>query len=174
MSKANLLLAAAVLATAGAAQPSMAQPPMPMRTRDFVQTAAASDHYEILAGQVAVVESQNPQVRAFAQQMIQDHTRISQALRQATTASGMPPPPISLSDDGQKFLAQLQSLKGPDFDRAYVRQQVLAHQQALVVEQGYAAGGSDPNVRQAAQSAVPVIQHHLQTAQQMRSIIGGS
>ena len=48
-----------------------------------------------------------------------------------------------------------------------MRQQVLAHVSALVVEQGYAAGGSDPNLRQAAQSAVPVIQRHLQMARQL-------
>ena len=100
--------------------------------------------------------------------MIQDHTSTTQALRQATLESGMPPPPMGLSDDGAKFLAQLQSLSGPEFDKSYGRQQVLAHQEALVVEQDYAAGGADPNIRRAAQSATPLIQHHLEMARQLQ------
>ena len=141
---------------------------MAMPARDFVQAAQASDQYEIDAGRVAIIQSQDPRVRAFARQMIRDHTKTSHALRQAALASGMTPPPMALSDDGEKFLSQLQSLKGPDFDKAYGTQQILAHQSALVVEQGYAATGSDANVKRAAQSAVPIIQQHLSMAQQMQ------
>ena len=115
-----------------------AQPTVPMPTKDFVQAAAASDQYEILAAQVALTQSQNPHLRAFAQQMIVDHSRTSQALAQAALASGLPPPPKALNDDGAKNLAQLQSLSSAAFDKAYVRQQVLADHSALVVEQDYA------------------------------------
>ena len=168
MLKANLLLAAAAVVIGGEAQAAAAQPaPRPMPTKDFVQAAAQSDQYEILAGRVAVVESHDPRIRAFAQDMIQDHTKTSQALEQAAMASGLSPPPPGLSDDGSKFLNQLQSLRGLEFDKAYMTQQVLAHTQALVVEQSYVTGGSDPNIQQVARSAVPIIQHHLEIAGQI-------
>ena len=73
-----------------------------------------------------------------------------------------------MSGDGAKLLSQLQSLRGADFDKAYARQQVLSHESALVVEQDYATSGSDPGVRRAAQSAVPIIQRHLQMAQALQ------
>ena len=167
MSNPKLVLTAVAAAVVAGTQPSRAQPPTPMPTQDFVKSAAASDQYEILAARVANIEAQDPNIRAFAKRMVQDHTKTSQALRQATTASGTLPPPMGLSDDGQKLLAQLQSLTGPDFDKAYGRQQVLAHTQALVVEQRYAANGADANIRRAAQSAVPIIQRHLEMARQL-------
>ena len=161
MSKAALLSAAA-------------QTPPSTRTRDFAQAAASSDLFEIREGQVATAQSQDPQVRAFAQEMIEAHTHTSQALMAAVAASGLTPPSMALSADQAAMLGALQSQKGPDFDRTYIRQQALAHQQALVVTQAYANGGPDANVRQVAQSKVPVIQRHLQMALQMKAASGGS
>jgi putative membrane protein len=178
MMKARGLMTGVLLATllgggVAAAQPK--KPPAPeMKTKDFLNAAGESDQYEIQAGRTAAAESQDAGVRAFAQQMVDDHSRTSQALMQAASASGLPPPSKVLGGDQQKMLNALQSLKGRDFDKAYVTQQVMAHTSALVTEQGYAASGPDPNVRKAAQDAVPLIQHHLQMAQQMKAQMGGS
>ncbi len=170
----RVLFVALGILTVASAQPSRAQPAGPMSAHDFAQAAAESDQYEIEAAEVAAINSQDTSVKAFARQMIQDHSQTRQSVQQAATASGMAPPPMALSDSGQKMLAELQGLQGPEFDKAYVRQQVLAHHQALVVEQGYAANGSDPSLRQAAQSAVPMIQQHLDTAQRMQRSTSGS
>lgn len=106
--------------------------------------------------------------------MIKDHTRTSQEMRQAAQASGLPPPPLAMGSDQAQLLSGLQSQRGVDFDRTYVKQQVLAHQVALVVVQSYANAGSDPNLRRAAQSGVPMIQHHLEMAQRLRAALSGS
>ena len=95
--------------------------------------AAQSDQYEIQAAEDALGQSQNPQVRAFAQRMIADHTRSGEAVRQAAMASGLTSPPPAMDSDQAALLAALQSLRGPDFDRTYAKQQVLAHEQALAV-----------------------------------------
>jgi len=67
----------------------------------------------------------------------------------------------------------LQSLRGPDFDKTYAKQQVLAHRQALAVEQSFASAGADANLRRVARSDAPMIEHHLEMAQQMRAALGG-
>jgi putative membrane protein len=72
------------------------------------------------------------------------------------------------------MLSALQSLRGSDFDHAYANQQILAHDQALAVEQSYATAGTNPNLVAVAKSGVPLIQHHLEMAQQIRSALGGS
>lgn len=174
MSEHKLVLAAAALAAIVGAGSAAAQSDRPLSPSDFAMMAAASDAYEIDAAEYAAVQSRDPNVRAFAEQMIRDHTQTLQALRQAAVRSGLTPPPMALDDDGQKMLTALQALREPDLDKTYVRQQVLAHTKALVVEQTYSARGSDPNLRQAAQSAVSIIQRHLQMAQQMRATLGGS
>src|SRR4051812_44761786 len=121
----------------------------------FVAAAAHSDNYEILAGRLILTQSQDQRVRGFAQQMIDHHTQTSATLAKAATTAGLPPPPKTLGGDQQQMLAGLQSLKGPDLDRAYMTQQVNAHTSALVTHQTYAASGDNGDLKAAARSAVP-------------------
>jgi putative membrane protein len=164
----------AIVAAVLVGRPAAAQTAIPPTASDFAMSAAQSDEYEIQAGRDALAQSQNPRVRAFAQEMIQDHTGTHDGLRQAAMSSGLPAPPSAMSSDQAMMLAALQSLRGSDFDQAYARQQVLAHYQALAVEQSYAATGTDTNLRRVAQTAVPLIQHHLAMAQAISTALGGS
>ncbi|MGI3903416.1 MAG: DUF4142 domain-containing protein [Janthinobacterium lividum] len=173
MSKTGLWRVAALAAALGSAA-AEAQTPIPPSPKNFVMDAAQSDQYEILAARVAEVQGQDPRVHAFAERMIRDHTRLSQDLRTAALASGLPPVPPSLSSDQASLLSALQSLRGSDFDKAYARQQVLAHTQAAAVEDSFATGGADAGLRKAAQSALPSIQDHLNMAQQLRTELGGN
>ncbi len=164
-----IALAAALVGQAAEAQDRIPPPPP-----YFAVAAAQSDQYEIEAAEDALAQSQDPRVRAFAQEMIDDHTKSREALRQAAMASGLPPPPPAMDSDQASLLASLQSLRGSDFDKTYAKQQVLAHGQALAVEQSFASAGADPNLRRFARSDLSMIQHHLELAQQMRAAGGGS
>ena len=62
-----------------------------------------------------------------------------------------------MSADQAQLLGALQSVSGKEFDTLYLKQQTLAHRSALTVEEMYAKSGDDPNLRQSAASAVPVI-----------------
>jgi putative membrane protein len=164
----------AALAAIGAVQPAAAQTAIPPSPKDFAMAAAQSDQYEIQAGRVAVTQSHNPRIRAFAQAMIDEHSRTSAELTKAVAASGLLPPPQAIGSDQAPLLATLQSLRGADFDRTYIKQQVLAHQEALAVEGSFAEAGADPNLKAAARTTVPVIQHHLGMAQQIEATLRGS
>ncbi len=149
--------------------PASAQAPGSRQTREFVQAAGQSDRFEILEAQTVLAQSSDPRIRAFAQQMIRDHEQTGQDLRQATARAGLQPPPMGISGDQAALLGALQSQRGAEFDRTYVRHQALAHRSALLVEQGYAATGDDASVRRAAAAAVPVISGHLKMAEQMQA-----
>jgi len=155
------LLAVAMLVTCLASASSSAQEPGSRQTREFVQAAGESDAFEMAEAYSALAESKNPQLLAFARQMIRDHAATSRALKDATMRAGLKPPPMGVGAGQAPFLAALQSQHGIDFDRTYWRQQVLAHISALVVERVYAANGDTPSVRAAAVAAVPLVQSHL-------------
>lgn len=138
---------------------------------EFAQSAAQSDGYELAAARTALAQSRSPQVREFARQMLVDHARTGQAVRDAAVASGLAPPQPHVGGDQARFLASLQSLRGTEFDREYARQQVLAHTSALVTMRSYAAKGSDPDLRRAAVFAVPIVDHHLQMARQLKGTL---
>jgi putative membrane protein len=157
-----------VLAVIVGGHGALAQTPIPPSPNDFVMAASQSNQYEILAARVASVQSQDPRVRTFAQKMIQEHTRLSQDLRNAAVASGLRAPDSGMSSDQAMLLSGLQGLRGRDFDKTYARQQELAH--AVAVAESFATAGSDPDLRKAAQSALPSIREHLKMAQD----VGGS
>ncbi len=141
-------------------------------TKDFIAAAAQSDHFEILEARTALAQTHDPRVRAFAQEMISAHMRTSQDLQQAALKAGMGETPKGLGGDQQKLLIALQSQRGVTFNRVYIKQQAIAHQEALVLNQGYAAQGASADVQQAARSAVPIIQRHLQMAVRLRAELG--
>ena len=156
------LFASVALAPAVSAQEAGSR-----QTREFVQAAGESDTFEIMEARSALAQSTDPQVLAFAQQMIRDHGETSRLLQEATARAGLKPPPMSVGAGQTLFLAALQSLRGREFDAAYWRHQALAHRSALTVEQHYAATGDAPPVRQVAAAAIPLIQSHLAMAEQM-------
>lgn len=167
--KAELARRSAVLSLlfAGSLVSEAAAQPPPVSPDDFVTAAGGSDQYEIMAARVALVESRNAGVRAFAQQMVQDHGAAFTALSRTAVQSGLKPPSGGVGGDQRALLATLQSLRGPDFNKAYIRQQVLAHRQALTTEAGYARNGSDPRLRDLAKADAPMIERHLQAAQRL-------
>ena len=67
-------------------------------------------------------------------------------------------------------MSQLKGMSGPDFDKAYLTQQVQSHQEALAVQSGYAKGGDVPALKVAARGAVPIVKMHLSMAQKMSSM----
>jgi putative membrane protein len=166
------LFAVSVLAIVSPPMVASAQPAIPPPPKDFVMAAAQSDHYEIAAATVAKTQSHDPRVQAFAQDMIGAHTRTSEALSQAANAAGLAPLEPGMSSDQASLLASLQSLRGVDFDRAYAKQQVLAHTSALAVEQSFASSGAEPRLRQTAQQAVPTISNHLKMAELLQAQLG--
>jgi putative membrane protein len=101
--------------------------------------------------------------------MIKAHQRTSATLMRAVADTGIMPPDPGLNGDQSALLAALQSQRGSAFDKTYIRQQVLAHRSALVVEQGYATTGDNPAIRQYAASSVSIITAHLQMAEQIES-----
>ena len=161
------------LASAIGCQTAQAQTPIPLSPRDFATAAAQSDHYEILAGHIAVVQAEDTRVRAFAETMIRDHARLTEGLLESAVAAGLPKPDSGVSSDEAALLSGLQGLRGTEFDKAYVRQQVLAHTQALAVEDSFATAGGEENMKKAAQSALPIIQDHLKMARQLSGELGG-
>lgn len=154
--------------------PAAAQSMGSAATRNYVDAAGQSGAFERLEADTALAQSSDPQVRNFAQQMLQDHNLLDQELRQATTRAGVVPPPTGVGADQAPLLSALQSLRGTDFDHAYWQHQVLVHQSALISTQNYATAGDSAPIRQAASAAVAVITRHLEMAKRMQAASGGT
>ena len=145
---------------------AMVDPDNPLFAPGFMAQAASGDQFEIQSSQLALQMSSNPAVRNFANMLIADHARMSQALAAAATAAGLTPPAPALLPAQQSTLDQLRTT-GPNFDAAFRGVQIRAHEQALQLMQNYAASGDVPVLRNTAQQAIPIIQSHLSQAQML-------
>lgn len=139
--------------------------PMSQTTSDYVMRAAMSDMYEIEAGRVAAQKARNARVKNFAQMMVTDHTNSSSRLQQAMPQGMTMNMPAQLDAEHQAKLTQLRNAPaGANFDRMYMQQQVMAHEQALALHQNYARNGDVPALRNVASTVAPVVETHLREA----------
>ena len=139
--------------------------------QQFVLDASKADATEIAASKIALKNSNDPHVRKFAQQMVADHTKLSHGMAALVAKKGFTPSPSADS----ALVGKLQSLKGKEFDQAYVEQiGVEAHQRAVDLFEQESQSGTDAQLKAAALHALPTIKHHLAMAQQLAGEMKGS
>jgi putative membrane protein len=139
-------------------------------TRDYVRMAAVGDMFEIESSRLALSESQDLQVQRFARMMIADHSRMSEEMQEAVQEAGLSVSiPTALDAEHQQMMQQLRAASGMQFDRQYLAMQSRAHQQALELHSSYMSSGDQPQLREVATDAVPVIQGHID---QLRTMTG--
>jgi putative membrane protein len=156
-----LSLAPALLAATPAAAPVM-------EPTDYVRTAGASDLYERTSSQVVLETTTDPKVRSFAQMMIAEHTASTADVKAAAAKAKVPSPgEPKLTPLQKELVSQLRLEQGPARDAAYIAQQRASHQQALNVQQAYAAEGTAPPLKAAAAKIVPVVQRHIEMLKTM-------
>ena len=129
---------------------------------EFVRMAGASDLYEIQSSQAVLQTTQDPDVRRFAQMMVEHHTQTTATVMAAARAADLAPPPPALDARQQAMIQQLQQARGQDRDTLYLRQQVTAHEMALALHTNYATSGDTPQLMAAAGTARPIVARHLE------------
>lgn len=149
----TLALGAAMIAVPAAAQV--------MTPGEYVMTAGASDLFEITASRVVLETTQNPQIRQFAQTMVDQHTASTADVKAAAAKSRVRAAPPMLTSLQQELVAELQAENGPARDATYIAQQRASHNQALDVQKAYAMDGTAPALKGAAAKIVPVVEQHI-------------
>ena len=145
---------------------TMPADPTPEQRVPYVAMAASSDMYEIQSGQLAQQRAQNPSLRTFGGMLVQHHTQTTQQLTAAARASNTPVP-MQMMPLHAMMLERLRAQTGANFDRAFVAQQIMAHEMALNLHRNYSQAGDTPALRATAAAATPIIQSHLDQARQL-------
>jgi putative membrane protein len=137
-------------------------------TDDFVRTVAISDMFEIQSGQLAAEKAQNGDVKSFAQQMVDDHSKTTEQLKDMVEDEDVKAQlPGNLDDQHQAQLDKLKGLSGKQFDKTYMDMQVKAHQKAVALFEAYAAAGENDELKDWAEDTVPSLKEHLEEAQDL-------
>ena len=94
---------------------------------DFVRDVVIKNMAEIELSRMALDKATNPDIKSFAQRMIDDHGAAGTKLK--SVVSGQPIEwPAQLDDKHRKTADELAKKQGADFDRDYVKAMVEGHQ----------------------------------------------
>lgn len=135
---------------------------------DFMKQAAENGHAEIQASKTVLAKGTDPDVKAFAQKMVDDHTRVGDELASLAQQKGVKiPNGPSLMQKGKEKL--LEARKGSSLDAEYVKSMgVKAHEDTVKLFQKASTQAKDPDVKAFAAKTLPELQHHLQMARELK------
>ena len=163
----KVLLASAAysaMAASGQTMDTPAASALNKADQQLVVSMARANLGEIETARLALANSQNAEVKAYAQQMVDDHTRALADVTALAQNKGVILP--GGPDAKLKGLAgRLGKLKGEKFDRAYMAQAGVAqHKQVHATLKKGEARAKDPDVKALAAKMLPTVEQHLQVA----------
>jgi predicted outer membrane protein len=139
-----------------------------------VKNMAMADMAEVETGKLALSKSQNADVKAFAQQMVDDHGQALSKVQALAQARGVTLP-TELDAKHKAMSAKLEKLSGDAFDKAYMAGAgVKDHKDTKAKLTSDAKKIKDPDVKALADQHMPVVEQHLKSAQQMHMAKSGT
>jgi len=140
--------------------------------QDYVTKAANADMMEVEAAKVAQSRATSADVKAFAKQMVADHTKSTADLKSTLkTANLTLTPPSALPGDMADTVNDLKTVDAKDFDKKYMSLMVDSHQDALDLQSRYANDGDNAQLKAFAATTAQKVQEHLTKAKTIRDAL---
>lgn len=136
---------------------------------EFFEEAAQGGLAEVRLGQLVQKQAVNEDVRAFAQRMIDDHTKLNNQLTQLGQRRRGVTVPRALDRKHQDNVDKIAKETGDKLDRTYINHMVEDHENDVKAFQKQAKDGKDEELKQLAASALPTLQEHLTQARQIQA-----
>jgi predicted outer membrane protein len=140
----------------------------------ILKDMAMANMAEIEGGKLAQSKGQSAEVKAFGQQMIDDHTTNLNEVKALADKHGLTLP--TEPDAKHKAMAaKLEKMSGADFDKAYMKQAgVQDHKTVHSKLMAAAKKAKDAEVKALVEKTEPVVAQHLKSAEQMPAAKGGT
>ena len=139
----------------------------------FMMMLATGGMNEIGLSNTALAKSSNDDVKKFAQQMVDDHTKAGDDLKNLAMSKSVTLP----SSMDAKHMAEntkLNSLSGNAFDMEYTKMMVKDHEMTVALLKKESMSGKDAEAKAFAANLLPTVQGHLDMARSMMAKMSGS
>jgi putative membrane protein len=138
-----------------------------------------ANQVDIDAGKLAAGQGTNPEVKKFGEQMVADHTGVNKSATELVTKLKVTPEENATSKalkaGGEKNVANLKSLKGAAFDKAYIDNEVAYHQQVLdAVDKTLIPSASNADLKALLVKVRPAFVAHLEHAKHIQGTLAKS
>jgi putative membrane protein len=136
----------------------------------FAVAAANGGLLEVQLGKLAQKKAITPKVIEFATMMVNDHSKANKELLAIAGTKAITLPAI-LDNKTQKDYDDMAKLGKGEFEKAYTDYMVKDHKEDIEEFKKEAADGKDAELKAFASKHVPILEHHLQMAQQASDAI---
>jgi putative membrane protein len=135
--------------------------------QSFVSQAGVIGKAEVELGQIALKNTQDENVRKYAERMVKDHGAADKKLK-AIAAKENLQVPQALDQEHESLKMKLQGMTGSQFDREYMKAMAKGHEKAVAL---FDAASQQPQMpaelKQFAASTLPVLEQHKEMAHSM-------
>jgi putative membrane protein len=141
--------------------------------QNFVTKAAKGGMAEVQLGKLAADKASNPEVKNFAQRMVDDHSKANDELKSIANQKNITLPTAVDAKDKATY-DRLSRMSGAAFDRAYMQNMLNDHKTDVADFQYEARAGADTDVRTFASKTLPTLQEHLKMAETTNGAVATS
>jgi putative membrane protein len=134
----------------------------------FIMVAHSSNMLEIESSRLALQNGSSQAVKDYAQMMIEHHTMAGQQMKQMLSSKGVMIPDTAMLDRYRSKIEMLRGLQGADFDKAYIRIMVDAHEEDLDEYEDEITDARDADIRAFTAKMMPTLRTHYTRAREIR------
>ena len=134
----------------------------------FVNKAAQGGMAEVSLGQLASSKATNPDVKAFGDRMVTDHTRLNDELKQLAQSKGVTLP-ADVDQESKDTADKLSKASGKEFDKAYIDDMVKDHEKDVKEFEKQSKDAKDPDLKAWVTKSLPTLQDHLKMAKEAKA-----
>ncbi|MDQ3276870.1 MAG: DUF4142 domain-containing protein [Bacteroidota bacterium] len=134
----------------------------------FVVLAASSNNLELQLSQLAQQRASSQAVKDFASMMVEHHTMAGQEMKSLLSQKGAIVPDTALLPIHRLQLETVTAAQGADFDKAYMRIMVDAHEEDVDEYEDETTDARDADIRAFATRMLPTLRTHYTKAKDVR------
>jgi len=132
---------------------------------------------DIAYGKIAMSKAKDKQVKEFAERMVTDHSAVQKAAGALLGKLGVTPEENEtskgLAANGVKVKERLNKLKGKEFDKYYIDNEVSYHELVVnATENLLIPNAQNADLKSTLVSVLPLFQKHLEHARQVQASYG--
>jgi putative membrane protein len=135
--------------------------------KHYLKNLAQCNQFEIELGKYITQQTQDPQVKQFAQQMVQEHQQAWDRVQQTAQRAGVDVQQPKLDPVHQAMLDHFKQCPQDQLSAAYLFHEVASHQQGWLWSEYIAKNAQDPDIKQLATRMSQRLQQHYQQVSQL-------
>jgi putative membrane protein len=144
------------------------KPSLDRADRKFIEEASRDGLAEVELGKLAAQKAQAPEVKQFAQRMVEDHGKANRELAGVAQAKGVAPA-ADVDGKHKRMMERMAKLDGAKFDREYMNEMTDEHKKDVKAFREAARDAKDPDLKRFAVNTLPVLEEHLKMAENLHA-----